>query len=75
MVALAFVFYGAEMGPHLLAAASAVLVEAALVLLVLDRLANSPTAPCSPPSAASCLGLAGRASSSSPTPCCAGTDA
>jgi hypothetical protein len=38
-----------------------------------DRRWSRPTGPCSPPSAVSCLGRAGRASSSGPRPWCAGT--
>jgi hypothetical protein len=41
LVALSFVVYGAEMGPDIFATAIGVLGEAALVVLVLDRMTNS----------------------------------
>jgi hypothetical protein len=41
LVALSFVVYGEEMGPHILATIIGIFGEAALVVLVLDRMANS----------------------------------
>ena len=41
LAALSFVVYGEEMGPHILATIIGILGEAALVVLVLDRMAKS----------------------------------
>jgi hypothetical protein len=41
LAALSFVVYGEEMGPHIFATIIGILGEAALVVLVLDRMANS----------------------------------
>jgi hypothetical protein len=41
LAGLSFVVYGQEMGPHIFAAIFGILGEAALVVLVLDRMANS----------------------------------
>lgn len=41
LAALSFVVYGKEMGPHIFATIIGILGEAALVVLVLDRMANS----------------------------------
>jgi hypothetical protein len=41
LAAISFMAYGKEMGPHIFATIIGILGEAALVVLVLDRMANS----------------------------------
>jgi hypothetical protein len=41
LIIIGFILYGAEMGPHTIATVAGILGEAALVVLVLDRVANT----------------------------------